>query len=400
MSTQDKSVRLTFPVVSFRRLDTPFPDRKWGFAVVEVSQLPDLKDWRKINVRDPKLTGDVPRAIADSFTGDMDTFLFKNRGLTLSVKASEFDNGTGKLTVTLENPLIHGLLDGGHTNAVVLNERDNLSGKQYLRIELLEGFNEDQVEGLVGARNTSNQVQDESLMNLRGKFNKLKTAFEGQPYAKKIAYQEFEVDDATGEPKPVSVKEIIAILTAFNAARWSDTEHPINSYRSRAACLQYFQEKPEQYEKLYHIASDILKLYDKVVLTLPKHYNAIGGGTGQGGRFGNLTGVSKPERKKPKLDFTGDESDYSVPTGFVFPMLAAFRALLEPNGNGTYKWGMDPFKALDGALGQALAKTIGDFALEMKNPSKQGKSGPVWQSCYQVAEVAYLRAKAKPVPTR
>src|SRR5688572_16850913 len=68
----NRSVRLSFPVVSYRKLDTPFSDRKWGFAVVDVSKLPDLKDWREINVRDPKLTGDVPKAIAESFSGDMD----------------------------------------------------------------------------------------------------------------------------------------------------------------------------------------------------------------------------------------------------------------------------------------------------------------------------------------
>lgn len=398
MST--KPARLSFPVTSFRRLDTPYANRKWGFAVLEVKDLPDLREWREINVRDPKLTGDVPRLIGNSFRGDPETFLFKNRGLTLSVKASEFDNATGRLTIFLEDPEIHGLLDGGHTNAVILNERAGLEGKQYVRIELLEGFDPGEVVDLIGARNTSNQVQDESLMNLKGKFDKLQGAFSGAVYASEIAYQEFELD-AKGNPKPISVKEIIAILTAFNASRWTETEQPINAYRSRAACLGYFKEKPDQYEILYPIAKDILRLYDEVILALPRHYNLVGGKTGDGGSFGKLTGVVVQKARKEKLSYTGKESDYSVPTGFVFPMLAAFRALLEKDPkSGNWKWGMDPFMALEGSLGKALVKTIGDFALEMKNPSKQGKSIPVWQGCYQTAEIAYLRNKTgRPVVT-
>src|SRR5262249_46480641 len=36
------------------------------------------------------------------------------------------------------------------------------------------------------------------------------------------------------------------------------------------------------------------------------------------------------------------------------------------------------------------ADTIGNFALDARNPSKTGKSPLVWQACYQAARVAYL----------
>ena len=38
--------------------------------------------------------------------------------------------------------------------------------------------------------------------------------------------------------------------------------------------------------------------------------------------------------------------------------------------------------------------TIGNFALDARNPSKTGKSPLVWQACYQAAQVVFLSRKA------
>jgi hypothetical protein len=83
-----------------------------------------------------------------------------------------------------------------------------------------------------------------------------------------------------------------------------------------------------------------------------------------------------------------------VPDGFTYPILGAFRALLEEK-RGKYFWarGLNPIELLKGNLGLKLADTIGNFALDAQNPSKTGKSPLVWQACYQSAQVAYLTAK-------
>src|SRR5215213_10035168 len=96
-------IKLTFPVVSFRNLETPNHIHKQGyrdyFAIVDVKELPDLSDWRKINVRDPKLTGAVPNRIRESVRDNPILFAFMNRGVVLSVETVHFDNKTNKLTL-------------------------------------------------------------------------------------------------------------------------------------------------------------------------------------------------------------------------------------------------------------------------------------------------------------
>ena len=172
------ATRLTFPVVSFRHVETPF--QKQGYrdyvAVVDIHDLPDLVGWRKINVRDPKLSGAVPKAIRESVRDNPELFLFLNRGIVLSVESASFNNQNSRVTLTLSNPNLHGLLDGGHTYNILLEERESLDEPQYVKVELLEGFKQEEIPTLVDARNTSNQVRDQSLMNLQGEFERLKKA--------------------------------------------------------------------------------------------------------------------------------------------------------------------------------------------------------------------------------
>ena len=390
-----KPFRFTIPVVSFRHIDTPF--EKGGYrnyvAVIEIHNLPNLSGWRKINVRDPKLSSPVAKAIRDSVGQNVELFVFLNRGIVLAVDDAAFNNKTSELTVTLRDPDLHGLLDGGHTYNILLEERDTLEERQFVKLELLEGFKQDEIPTLVDARNTSNQVRDQNLMNLRDEFEKLKKALSGQPYAGLIAYKEYEVLD-DGNPKPIDVREVIAILTCFDRANFNERTHPINAYRSKAACLKHFGEYRRDYEKIYPLAPDILELYDKIQFLLPELYNNVRGKNGEvaGGKFGKLTGVTTYDgKRKAKLYFIDQESKYGVPAGFVYPVLGAFRALLAEKG-GKYVWGkgIDPLQLLQRQLGEMLADTIGNFALDARNPSKTGKSPLVWQACYQAAQVTYL----------
>jgi hypothetical protein len=395
----DAPTRITFPVVSFRHLETPFAKQGYRdyFAVVDIRDLPDLSSWRRVNVRDPKLRGAVPTAIRESVKDNPELFLFMNRGIVLSVDEVSLDQKTSKLTISLSDPKLHGLLDGGHTYNILLEERSSLESPQYVRLELLEGFKPDEIPNLVDARNTSNQVRDQSLMNLREQFEKLKKAIAGRPYADLIAYKEFEID-SDGNPKPIDVREVIAVLTVFDRDHFDERVHPINAYRSKAACLELFKQHPESYQKIYPLANDILALYDQIHLHLPDLYNRVRakGGDVAGGKFGRLTGVTTYNGKaKAQLYFVDKESKYGVPGGFVYPILGAFRALIEEKG-GRYVWakGIDPVRLLQGQLGETLADTIGNFALDARNPSKTGKSPLVWQACYQAGQVAYLSRQA------
>jgi hypothetical protein len=389
----------TFPVVSFRHLETPFQKEGYRdyFAIVDTSDLPKIPaHWREINVRDPKLTGAVPRAIRESFRSKPDMFVFLNRGIVLAVESVTFDNKSSFVTITLSNPELHGLLDGGHTYNIIAEETPELQKPQYVRIEFLEGFNHEDITDVVDARNTSNQVRDQSLMNLAKKFDGLKVALAKEPYYEQIAFSEYEIG-TDGNPKPIDIREVVALLTTFDRDHFTDSSHPIMAYNSKQACLNHFSLYPESYQKIFPLAKEILPLYDHIREQLPFLYNKVRGQTDDvsGGRFGRLTGVAYRDGKKMQsLNYLNKDSKYGVPDGFVYPILGAFRSLIEEK-KGVYVWGkgLKPVDLLKNGLGLKLADAIGNFALETQNPSKTGKSFSVWNSCYLAVQISYLTAK-------
>ena len=197
-----------FPVASFRRIPSPAESQQHRsyVAVVDAFDLPDLTQWRRINVRDPKETGSVPKAIRETLLQSPHMFLFMNRGLVLTVKTVAFDNEAGTLAVTLEDADIHGLLDGGHTYKVIKTfcsetDRQSLNGDQqpYVRVELLEGFGPDQISDIVEARNTSNQVKDQSLLELENAFEGIKQEIADTRYSNFVAYKEYEIYEGRTE---------------------------------------------------------------------------------------------------------------------------------------------------------------------------------------------------------
>ena len=389
---------LSVPVFSFRRIETPF-DKRPGYknylAIVEVSDLPDLSQWRRINVRDPKLSGSLTRDIRESFLANTDTFVFLNRGLVLAVDEAKFDNATGIAHLTLSDPELHGLLDGGHTFEIIKQNRKSFgeNKKQYVKVEIIEGFDSEELVRLVDARNSSNQVRDESLMNLAKEFGKIQDELNDEPYAELIAYSEYQTL-TNGDPRPISIREIISYLMTMDMRNFSRTSHPINSYRSKSACLKHFSEHKADFEPIYPIAKDVLRLWDTIHLELPTLYNKMRGDRGgvTGGKFGKLTGVAVQDSNSQPLYFIDNASHYVIPAGLKYPILGAFRALLVEK-KGRYSWvnGEDPCDLLRGQLGEDLVHTIGEFALDAQNPSKTGKSILVWQSCYQCAELIRLR---------
>jgi len=395
MATKQKLV--TFPVVSFRHLETPYVSEglKDYFAVVDITQLPDLSGWRKINVRDPKMRGSVPTAIRDGLANNPDLFLYMNRGLVIAAEDVVFDNKTNQIHVTLSNPNLHGLLDGGHSYNIMMDSLADIEPKSvYVKIEILTGFDREEIRDVVDARNTSNQVKDESLMNLEGAFDPIKRALKHEDYASSIAYKEYEVD-SDGNPLPIDIRHVISILYCFDKDHFGASNHPTAAYTSKASVLKHFASEgaKQSFEKIYPLSPELLTLYDYIYEKLPKKYSEARALTGEvsHGNFGNLTGVTSFSYKE-ELPFSGRASEYNIPKGFIYPILAAFRVfLIEQDGVLAWDPSIDPFELMDGELGKTLATTLSNYALDHKNPNKTGKDIKYWSACYSDADNFYLK---------
>lgn len=367
-------------VVSFRKSFTsPSGKAKNMYvAIVNVRDIPaDLEQWLDINPREATTTSGVARKIRESLITQPEAFVFKNRGLVIIAGSIRFDSESNRLSLEMTDMNMHGLLDGGHTYRVIRSEfsesdspRDDLKDA-FIRLDLLEGFEElDEVVDIVDARNRSAQVKDQSLEELRNHFEVIKEVLREQVYAERIAYKELEL---LGEgKKDIDIKELLSYLVCFDAEYFTESKHPIIAYSGKARALKHYVTNRDRLERYTVLLPKILQLVDTIKLELPKAYIALGNK-----KFGKLTGVMTIQDELPFINAT---SDYQTPSGFIYPILAAFRSLVEYKGKRC-TWKSDPvsFFLEHKSL---LAEAIGEQAIEFRNPNKLGKDNATWRLCY------------------
>lgn len=396
MKNLSPATLIKFPVASFRKIVSPYDENgaKTYIAVVDIKNIPiSFEDWRDINVRDARTQSSVSKSIRNTLKDDPSSFFFRNRGITLIVEKVTFDNQDSVVQLELVDPKYNGLLDGGHTYRVIreylmdLPEEELSDLNAFVKIEIIEGIADSElITNIVEARNTSTQVKEQSLEELRKSYEDIHKILDSKPYGQRIAYKEYELDDG-GHPKDIDIKEILSYLICFDVESFDGNKHPIKSYSTKASVIDHFKQNKERMEKYIPLLPQILELRDYIYLNLPSAYNS------GDGKFGALKGViwtqNKPRMEKEPLLFIGSDSEYRIPSGFIYPILASFRNLVKIK-DGRCEWKTDPIKLFE-ELKNELGNTVGKQAIEFKNPNKLGKDEATWKMCYQSVELAIFR---------
>ena len=81
------------------------------------------------------------------------------------------------------------------------------------------------------------------------------------------------------------------------------------------------------------------------------------------------------------------KSKYVVPAGILFPLLAAMRALVAYNPDGTAKWKTNPFKFFDDHGADLVGTLIEQVELLGGNPNTAGKKKPVYLTLHDRARL-------------
>ena len=386
MSNQEKK-SLTFKVQSFRKIPNPYLKSEEGekgaemyVAICDVKDLPD--DFpMDTNPREQKMTTNVAKKIKESLlnTSELNFFLL-NRGILLSAKDVSYSNYSNEMTISFEDPEVHGNVDGGHTYKTILQFRDQLDkGQQYVKIEILTGI-EGIFQSLAAARNTSVQVQDKSIAELEDRFDIIKNTLANETYISRVFFKENDAGD-------IDVADLLAILNMFNISRYNGmTSFPINSYSSKKKCIdlyisdhkEYGESAENPYVKMMHIMPDIFRLYDAIEVGMNRFYRQ----KNPGGRYGATKGVQVPKAgQEIRSKFLSNEMEAASPNGFIYPILGAFRALVEEK-DGKYGWKKNPFAVLEKVGAELVESTVSMSRSLGNNPQSVGKEANIWKTLY------------------
>lgn len=378
-------------VKAFKKMDDPRTEQeqarpKYIFYAQANSINQSFSNWMATNPREQKMTTNTAKSIISSLK-DNDNFHELNKGILFSASKVVYDNRTNEAAITFLNPQIHGNIDGGHTLRAILdvtNEYD-LPDDRFVFVEVITGI-ESPVD-LAAARNTMVPVDLKSIEELKKSFEVIKEIMSDTEFNNRIAYKMNEHYDDR-EIKPIDVREIISILNMFNQTVYPKKTskgvltqlQPVQSYSGKETSLRKFtnQDKTtreKELKKMKPIINDIFSLWDIIELDFPK--KAAKANKKYGARNyskydnGNIIGKSY---------FYDRDLQYVVPKGILFPLIGAFRSLVEINEKNEYFWKINPF-----TVWEELGKKLTSIILEEKiiNPDMLAKNSNLWSNLFK-----------------
>lgn len=370
---------------SFKRIDDPFnKNSKKYYMYVKIDDVsPNIP--MATNPRDQKLSSNVATKIDNSVISKNKLFHLLNRGIVVSAAKVYYNNKTGEVTIYCDDEEKHGNLDGGHTYKII-KKYIGKNLEQYVQFEIITGIEDDIVE-VAESRNTSTQVDEKSLAELLKKFDPIKEGVEGLSFYNRIAFKqnqlEVVIDQTTGKEtksKMIDAREIVAILMMFDIHEYSKDNHPIQAYSSKATMLKKYLENPDHYRKFINIMPDIFDLYDMIETEFADAFNSTGK------RYGARTYSGYNDKAViAKSKFSENEMVYKVPDGIIYPLVAAFRALVNYDDTKQQYGFIKRPEVVWGEVKQQLALNLMALAdATGDSPNKIGKEATIWNMMYMI----------------
>lgn len=423
-----KPIKLSFHVGKefVRKFEIPQRDARKNPTTV-YHLYPLLNEWvgrtvpDGVNPRshDPEcLRSPVAKQIEQTILNQPEDFYLANRGATLIAQSVSFDPKSGNVEIIINDPENQGLADGATTDAVIAKVQTQLAREilerkdanysdlvqgirsgtkgevpEILRngrihLEVLLGLEDrTRLANLVQGRNTSRQVRGWSMADFRGAFDWIKDVLEDpkNQFAGKVGYEE-------NSGKDISVLDILSILTLFHP-EFEEKEAggvdkaPVIAYSNKGRMDQRLMDEKllAGYQKLSPLMIDVLRLHDYVYANFERAYDAV---YGPKAKLGRREGVESRLMGEPyELPLTGLKSNYIIPSGFIFPLLASLRALISFR-NDYAKWRVDPFKFFDTYGYILVAELIEQVEAQGGNPNVAGKRKLVYTAIHSKAKLS------------
>jgi hypothetical protein len=409
---QKTVLRLTVGKDHIRRFD--FSDD--GRHVVIYHVYPYLADWAGREAPDdvnPRSHGpeslhtSVAQAIERTVCTEPEDFILANRGITVLAESLHYDPNTGKVEIVISDRDVHGLADGATTDAVIAKVQEAIGqGRPYrtlkpeeipgylkegrLHVEVILGIDDrDRIGRLVLGRNTSRQVKPWSISDFGGEFDWISKILERDhgPFRERVGYEE-------NANKDVTILDVLGVLTLFHpeydikgSVPAEKRKAPTVAYSSKGRMDARLKDKTLQpgYRGLSPILEDILKLHDYVY---EKFETAYVSAFGPKAKLGKRQGVeSRKGKTAHTLPLTGAQSEYIVPSGLLYPLLASLRALVEYDQHSKAAWRCNPFKFFDRHGGDLVACLIEQVELLGGNPQTAGKKKAVYTAVHGQARL-------------
>jgi len=295
-----------------------------------------------------------------------------------------------------------GIVDGAHTAKIIeeANNEGTTHPEQYVEVYVRTGVTSELTSDIARGLNTGIQVAPQSIYNIAGVFDWLKTEVAHETYAGKISWKESDDQD-------YDVRDLIAVLEVFNIFDFPNdvnvSKHPIAAYEKWSTPLKKFAEDFEEnresirkskYYRLRNLLKDGLKLYDHIRHDFREMHNDTGG------KAGKMNIIEEASEKRGTFEFPFARlrgSRYRLTKGATFPILAAFRPYVEINqktGDAQWRGGFQQVLKVWQTAGSNLVDETYQLTKDgIRNPDAVGKNRKHWGSLYMRLQLQLLQER-------
>ena len=162
---------------------------------------------------------------------DQTPFDLVNKGMFVIVdefKKISLEDGLEKWELSIDDSehARHGVLDGMHTYSVI-RKCEDIDDDQYVNMTILENCPPEYVDQISEGLNRAREVQKVSFLDNQHAFDWIQLELKDEHYSNVIEYHENDSSDYDAGKKPVSVKQILAIINIFNNHYRDEESNPI-----------------------------------------------------------------------------------------------------------------------------------------------------------------------------
>lgn len=309
---------------------------------------------------------------------DPGTFHLKNKGITIIAESVKQKRGGSEYVVEMDTGE-HGIVDGGHTYALIQENKDSIPEDQYVRIDVRTGIPLPWIPMISGGLNTAVQVQSMSLENLGSSFDWVKDALGG--YKTEIAWNENE------SGKYLDARDLTAIMCLLNPIAFpnfsddsneTQLQHPTVSYASKEKALERFKSDPKNFKQMKPILLEALELHDYIASSAREVWNRTPQSTKAG-----LMKIIEHKKKGYDFPFIGKKSEYRLTKPALYPILGAFRWFVRQNSlSGDLEWVTDfpKIKKFWDEEGRGMIVIVNDTLKDLGySLTSLGKNNNLWR---------------------
>lgn len=393
----------TLRVHDVRRIKHPvFPKVQKHIFLIRAIDLPDDLH-AHASVLEASLNHAVCKDVRESLLGrdgPTGSFDLMNQGITIIAEdVKRIDDKTYELFINDDQ----GIVDGINTYRIISECRDdpNLSEDQFVEVHVRIGIQKEDIKDISRGLNSAMQVRQHILTEITkttGKLDWIEEALEGVPKKRKISW--CESDD--GE---LDVRDLICILEAFNIFEYPNDErqHPICAYMNQHDVVEKFarefdthkdQPAKSNYYKLLPILRDCLYLYELIRYELVEVWaneygtHACIGVIAEQPRTTEFVPLFNSDRRLAK------SYSYRISKGVVFPILAAFRSMVQEDpktGHACWNGGFDEVLALWDLAQVYILWVVRELLGDEPVAHNFGRDARHWSMLHQILELQSLR---------